>query len=221
MNESWSTKIYWEHRFDVGDTPWELGQASTVVCEALDELASAGYALRGRSALSAGCGKGADVVELARRGIAVCAVDWASTAVADARARYERDKTPQYGAATFIEGDFFSVPAQPVDLSVEHTFFCAIDPADRSRYVERVSQWIKPGGFLVGNFFVVPEEVAQTLPARSLTQAGVGPPFAATVAEIESLMSPYFATNVFREASRPAVTRRPGLEWIGIFERRP
>ena len=220
MNDSWSTKTYWEHRFDVGDTPWELGQASTVVCEVLDELSSMGYALRGRSALSAGCGKGADVVEIARRGIDVIAVDWASTAVADARVRYERDKTPQHGAVSFIEGDFFSIPVQCVDLSVEHTFFCAIDPSMRSRYIEQVSQWIKPGGFLVGNFFVVGEDIVQTLPGRSLTQAGEGPPFAATEKELESLFSPYFVTRSLRPAALPAPDRRPGLEWIGIFERR-
>ena len=220
MNKSWSTKTYWEHRFDVGDTPWELGAASSVVCEALDQIRSLGCELRGRSALSPGCGQGADVVELARRGLHVVAIDWVSSAIANARDRYERDKSPEFGGVTFIEGDFFSVPTRPVDFVVEHTFFCAIDPAMRSHYIERVSQWIKPGGFLLGNFFIVPEEIVRTLPGRSLTQAGEGPPFAATLEELESLLSPYFITKSLHPAALPAPDRRPGLEWVGIFERR-
>lgn len=221
MSKLWSTRTYWEERFDAGDTPWELGHASTVVCEALDELESTGYDLRGRAALSPGCGQGADVIEIARRGVHVTAIDWASLAVAHVSIRYEQHKTPLDGSLTVIEGDFFSVPARAVDLVVEHTFFCAIDPAIRSRYVERIAQWVKPGGFLLGNFFVVSDEIAKTLPGLSLTQAGEGPPFAATVQELDSLMAPHFSTKVLRGALHPAATRRPGLEWIGIFERRP
>jgi hypothetical protein len=134
--------------------------------------------------------------------------------------RYEQSKTAQFGALTAIEGDFFSVPARLVDLVVEHTFFCAIDPTMRALYVERLSQWIKPGGILVGNFFVVADAVAKALPGLSLTQAGEGPPFAATVGELESLMSRCFVKRVLRQADRPAPDRRPGLEWVAIFERR-
>lgn len=221
MTKSWSTKTYWENRFDVGDTPWELGQASTVVCEALQELGNMGVVVRGSAALSPGCGTGSDVMELVRRGAHVTAIDWASSAVTRVRTRYESEKTPQCGSLTVIEGDFFSVPVRSMNLVVEHTFFCAIDPSTRPKYVERLSRWIKPGGFLLGNFFIVTDEVARTLPGLSLTQAGEGPPFAATVSEVESLLSPYFVKRVLREAHRPAPERRPGVEWVGIFERRP
>jgi hypothetical protein len=36
----WSNKKYWQNRFDIGDTPWELGTASSVLREGILELGS-------------------------------------------------------------------------------------------------------------------------------------------------------------------------------------
>ena len=222
MNENsdpkWLTPQYWQSRFDSGDTPWELGRPSVVLLEAFEVLKSLGAHTNGMTVLSPGCGRGSDALALVEMGARVVGVDWSPTAVVDLRARYARLPGPT-GSLEVIAGDFFAIPPQRLDCVAEHTFFCAIDPSARPRYVERIVEWIRPGGFLVGNFFVVPGEVAATLPGLSLTQSGEGPPFATTVAELESLFSPYFITKALRPAARQEPDRRLGMEWIGVFQR--
>ena len=220
VSPSWSTAEYWQVRFEKSDTPWQLNMASTVLMEALDELESSGFSLAEKQVLSPGCGRGLDALEVASRGARVLAVDWSSTAVEDLKSRYEALRGSCHGAVEVVAGDFFAMEPQPVDMVIEHTFFCALDPSMRTTYAEKIVQWTKPGGFLVGNFFVLSQELAKTLPGLSLTQRGEGPPFASTVKEIEGLLLPNFEEVVLRPAKNPDPDRRPGMEWVGIFRRR-
>ena len=109
--------------------------------------------------------------------------------------------------------------AQQVDFISEHTFFCAIDPSARPQYVERMEVWLKPGGYLLGNFFVLSERDAGSLPGLSLTSTGEGPPFATTVSELRRLFASGFEEISLRPATTSEPDRRPGMEWIGIFRR--
>ena len=220
VSPSWSTAEYWQGRFEKSDTPWQLNVASTVLMEAIGELESRGFSLGEKRALSPGCGRGLDALEVASRGARVLAVDWSSTAVEDLKSRYEALRSSCHGAVEVVAGDFFAMEPQPVDIVIEHTFFCAIDPSMRKTYAEKIAQWTKPGGFLVGNFFVLGEEVVKTLPGLSLTQRGEGPPFASTVKELHGLLLPNFEEVVLRPAKNPDPDRRPEMEWVGIFRRR-
>jgi len=124
------------------------------------------------------------------------------------------------GSLEPIRGDFFSVPPVPVDIVIEHTFFCAIDPSIRSKYAETMARWLMPGGYLVGNFFVIPEEEARERPGLSLTKEGSGPPFGVTASDLEAILSPWFETRVLRQGGSSEESRRPGLEWVGVFQRK-
>ena len=161
-----------------------------------------------------------DALELARRGCLVIAVDWSATALSDLTQCYESVRHEFRGTLYAVHGDFFSIDPQPVEFVFEHTFLCAIDPDMRKAYVERLAAWIKPGGFLVGNFFIVEEEVAGTLPGLSLTSAGEGPPFAISKPQLLSLVDPFFTCRFLHPALQPEPDRRPGLEWVGVFQRR-
>jgi SAM-dependent methyltransferase len=206
----WSNPSYWQGRFEAHDTPWDLGHPSIVLLEALGEVESHGVKVEGARVLSPGCGRGSDALELARRGAHVTGVDWSKAAVDALRGAPIR----------VLHGDMFALPPEQVDMVCEHTFFCAIDPGMRLRYVETILQWIAPRGFLIGNFFVVPQEYAQTLPGLSLTQEGKGPPFAVTEADLKQLFSPYFELKVLKPAITGESSRRAGLEWVGVFQRR-
>jgi SAM-dependent methyltransferase len=227
-NHTWRDRAYWQGRFTSGDTPWELGAPSSVVIEALGELESRGFQVRGASVLSPGCGTASDALELVRRGARVVGVDWSEVALGVAKARYETERaelvkanTVPVGSLVLHQGDFFSIPPHQVDLVCEHTFFCAIDPSMRPRYTQAIAAWVKPQGFLAGNFFVLNQVDASSLPGLSMTREGYGPPFASTQEEIERLFSPYFDVAAMRPAKHPDPNRRPGMEWVCVFQRRP
>lgn len=215
----WLTPEYWQGRFMSSDTPWELGHPSVVLLEAFDELARRGEEIVSKRILSAGCGTGSDALALAERGAQVLAVDWSHSALAEIRARAE-SLSPDSGGVAIESGDFFSMDPRPVDVVAEHTFFCAIDPSARGRYVDRMAAWLTSGGYLVGNFFVLTDHDASSLPGLSLTSTGDGPPFATTVSELRRLLSPAFEEILLRPAARGEPDRRPGMEWVGIFRRR-
>jgi len=215
----WLTSEYWHNRFLSSDTPWELGHPSVVLLEAIEELATRGEPIRGKKILSPGCGTGSDALALAQRGAHVLAIDWSPHAIVDLEGR-SRNVPLTEGSVAIESGDFFAIEARPMDVVAEHTFFCAIDPIARSRYVDRISEWISPGGYLVGNFFVLSDAEASSLPELSLTAVGEGPPFATTVSELRRLLSSYFEEIALRPATHGEPDRRPGMEWVGIFRRR-
>jgi SAM-dependent methyltransferase len=190
-----------------------------VLLEAFKELTLRGEEIKGKRVLSPGCGTGSDALALAQLGARVLAVDWSPFALADLRARY-KERASLEGSIEVDFGDFFALKPRPVDIVAEHTFFCAIDPTARQVYVNRIAEWIAPGGYLVGNFFVLSEEMAGTLPGLSLVPTGEGPPFATTVSELTQLLRPYFEEVLLRPASQSEPDRRPGMEWVGIFRRR-
>lgn len=216
-------KEYWDGRFLAGDTPWELNAPSVVLREALSVAFPAVAAgtqrpLEGVTALSPGCGTGSDALELARQGARVLAVDWSEYACARLRERLA-DPGAQSGPGSIsvLHGDFFAARAEPVDIICEHTFFCAIEPSARREYVSAVQRWLKPGGYLLGNFFVLSEVEARALPALSLTKEGVGPPFATTERELRALFSGSFEVVALYPAEKGQEGRRPGMEWVGVF----
>lgn len=216
----WSTSQYWQGRFLEGDTPWELHAPSGVLMEALYALEGTGFTVAGKRILCPGCGRGADAFELVRRGGQVVAVDWSEEAINALRERYESARNSLVGTLELIQGDLFESSLEMIDLVCEHTLFCAIDPAARLRYVELMTGCIRPGGYLVGNFFIVGDEEVAQLKDLSLAREGRGPPFATTVTELKGLLEPYFIERALRPGSNSAPNRRQGIEWVGLFERR-
>ena len=93
-------------------------------------------------------------------------------------------------------GDFFELDKQ-FDLVLEQTFFCAIDPALRKKYVSKMHEIIKPGGKLVGVMF-----------NRSFEG---GPPFGGEANEYRELFEPYFKVKVM-EPCYNSISPRKGAE---------
>jgi protein-L-isoaspartate O-methyltransferase len=105
----------------------------------------------GASALVPGCGRGYDVIEMAKVGYHALGLDIAPTAVAAAQAHNGAClKTAGLGAwpgsASFSTDDFFQIqpPAGGFDLIYDYTFLCALDPAQRVQWAETMRRLIKP-----------------------------------------------------------------------------
>ncbi len=145
----------WERRYELGDTPWEKGEGSPGLVDFLRGHPELG---RGR-VLVPGCGTGHDARTWARHGFAVTGLDLAPSAVSLAR-----ERTAEAGVeATFECVDFLrGEPTARFDWIFEHTLFCAIEPADRDRYVAAVRRWLAPEGqFLAVHYMLGPSQTGE------------------------------------------------------------
>ena len=171
----------WESCYRAGETPWDKGAPAPPL---LDWLASpAGQRLQG-DVLVPGCGLGHDVRAIAQAtGVRVCGLDLSPAALAAARG------FPPARSETYRQGDLFALdPALhgSFDWVVEHTCFCAIDPARRRDYVRAVAELLRPGGHLLAIFYLQPWKHGEQPPP------GGGPPFGTSPQELDALFDGLF-----------------------------
>lgn len=136
---------FWDALFAADAGGWELGRPTPPL-----ETWFSQHSPKDRRALVVGCGRGHEARLLARLGARVTALDFAPTAIADARAATDPSLAVDYRLR-----DLFTLAGEPpaYDLVVEHTCYCAIDPARRDAYVDSVADALHPGGALVGLFY--------------------------------------------------------------------
>jgi len=189
---------FWAGRYQAGETGWDHGEASPGL---VDFLATRSY--RPGTVVVPGCGRGHDARVLAKAGFEVIGLDVVPQAVEEAR---RLAKAEGLRSIQFEQGDFFNlapVLRGPYDWLFEHTFFCAIDPAMRDRYVETVAALIKPGGYLLGVFYHIQPES--------------GPPFGTTREELIERFTPQFSLQY--ESVPRSYESRKGKELLMLWQR--
>jgi len=187
----------WDQAYQENFTPWDKGEPSPPLVAFLEC-----HELTGR-VLVPGCGVGHDVAFLVSRGVDAIGLDIAPTAIERAKARY-----PEL-AERFVLGDLFELKGE-FDAVVEHTCLCALPPAWRERYREAVAGLLKPGGRLIGVFFINPE----------MDPGETGPPFGISEAELKALMAARFQL-IECYVPEKAYPGREGREMVGVFEKLP
>lgn len=193
----------WDKRYETGDTPWNLQSATPEFLLLLEEKKLFQPKME---ILVPGAGHGHDAVAFAKAGFTVSSVDLSPRATQALLINAAEEKT----TVQCFREDYFDMPAQGYhqeryDRILEYTFFCAIDPSLRPRYVEASTKLLKPKGAIIGLFF----------PTDG--RAG-GPPFAVSRQEIEALFSPHFVLEI--SEPRRSVKPREGKEFLGIFHKR-
>ena len=117
---------FWEQRYADRSTPWDRGYVSPGLLKWL-----ADGDLHPCRILVPGCGRGHEVVELARRGFEVVGLDLSPTAVRLLRERLSAERLH----ATVIEEDLFHwTPAGTFDAIYEQTCLCALVPEQWTAY---------------------------------------------------------------------------------------
>lgn len=188
---------YWEQRYLEKNTPWDRGAPAPPLEEFL-----ARHRISGR-VLVPGCGRGHDVRLLASQGAIPVGLDISPTALALAKGE------KRTGSEEYLLGDLFNLPASlagSFDWVWEHTCFCAIDPGRRPDYVQSVRRALKPGGQLLGVFYIDP-------------QAEQGPPFRVSRDELRVFFDADFAVVEEWLPSR-TYPGRENCEWMRWMRRK-
>lgn len=110
---------------------------------------------KGGTALIPGCGRAYDVQLLSRSGLfeRVVGVDISETAVNSAK-QYLTDVVPPLpNNYDVISADFFTGDLPQSDLVFDYTFFCALPPARRQAWADRMTQLVPVGGCLITVMF--------------------------------------------------------------------
>lgn len=176
---------FWDECYANGNTLWDRG----AVHPALRCWLEHGHAV-GESIIVPGCGRGHEVIELARRGFEVTAIDFASDPVNELNEQLAQ--TGQH--ARVLQQDIFQFkPDDLFDFVWEQTCLCAIDPQSRSDYERAVFTWLKPNGKLLVLF-------AQT------GRPDKGPPFHCDFDEMRELFteSRWCWSDTLKEYAHPS-----------------
>ena len=155
----------WQTLYEQGKTGWDRGEPNPALSTWIEQ----GIFAAGTRTLIPGCGRGHEVVELARRGLQVTALDFAHQPIAELQATLRREGL----AAEVKQEDAFAYQDEPFDIVYEQTFLCAISPDRRTEYERRLSTWLKPNGRLCCLFLQ--------------TEATAGPPFCCPIQEMQEL----------------------------------
>lgn len=166
MAQDSSRPDFWDQRYQQGVMPWDGGEVPRDFKNWCARLTP------GARVLVPGCGTGYEVAVLDNAGARVDAIDFSPEAVGRAQA--------WLGARADLvrQADFFALGASTYDFVYERAFLCALPPRVWTAYAAKMAECIRPGGALVGYFF--------------LKSTAKGPPFGTTEPALCDLLASHF-----------------------------
>jgi SAM-dependent methyltransferase len=160
----------WEEKYRQGEIFWDKGAPSPPLLQYLERHPATGRAL------VPGCGHGHEVALAMAHGLDALGLDIAPTGIAEAKSLY-----PQL-AERFVVGDLFDPPPAlrgAFDIVLEHTCMSGLPPKLRPDYRRGIDLTLKPGGLLIGVWFISP----------NLAPGDAGPPFPFAVPDLTALFA--------------------------------
>ncbi len=186
------SKDYWNNRYETAETGWDLKTISPPLKAYIDQLTDKNLRI-----LMPGCGSGHEARYLAEQSFQhITVIDIAPLAV-----EIMKKNLADYQQVTVIEGDFFAHTGK-YDLILEQTFFCALNPDLRTKYVQKMSELLTENGKLVGLLFGV--------------QFPKNPPFGGSREEYLDLFLEKFDIKIL-EPCYNSVKPREGNELFFVF----
>ena len=132
------TREHWEAKYLDADTPWDDGHPWRPLPDLL-----ARYAPPGGRLLDIGCGLGGKAAQMADLGYHVLGVDISQAAIDAARQlNAGSDASLEFRRANFLKES----PKKPFDLAFDRSVWSTFDEAGRAAFVNRVAEWLAPGG---------------------------------------------------------------------------
>jgi len=178
---------FWDKQYQNNETGWDLKGVSPPIKSYVDTLSD-----KHISILIPGCGNAYEAEYLLQQGFDnVTLIDISSTLVNALKEKFAGK------SIHILHGDFFEHSSK-YDLIIEQTFFCAIDPSLRARYVNQCYNLLNQEGKIAGLMFNVIFEKQ-------------GPPFGGKKEEYQKLFEPLFTLLQFDTCTN-SVKPRAGNE---------
>jgi SAM-dependent methyltransferase len=189
---------YWAEIYAKDSAGWNLRSAAPVFLD----LLSNDLLKNKKSLLILGCGYGYDAVAAAKMGFEVTAIDFSESAINFA----EKLASEEGVKVNFLVEDIFKLGTEfknQFDAVYDYVTYCAINPARRKEYAEKISTLIKSTGLFLIILFPIENRDG-------------GPPFAVDPAEAEQ----FFSQNlelILSTAKINSVKPRKGRELLQIY----
>lgn len=187
-------ETFWENKYKTNKTGWDLGQISPPIKAYIDQLTN-----RNLKILIPGGGNSYEAAYLFEQGFKnVYVIDLSQIPLQNLKKRI-----PDFPSEQLIHGNFFDLD-QTFDLILEQTFFCAIHPNLRAKYVIKMTDLLGEKGKLVGLLF-------------DATLNEDHPPFGGSKEEYLSYFTPHFEIELMENCYN-SIDSRLGKELFFIMQ---
>jgi methyl halide transferase len=176
-------QTYWDNQYQANATGWDLGQVSPPIKTYINTIEN-----KEAKILIPGCGNTYEAEYLLQQGFTnITVIDIAPTLVENLKQKFANNNS-----ITIVLGDFFDHQGN-YDFIIEQTFFCALPPPMRQKYVWKMHQLLTNYGKLIGLLFNREFEVS--------------PPFGGSLNEYEQLFTKAFTFNSISMAGNSIPSR--------------
>jgi len=181
-------ETFWDTRYKDNNTRWDIGYVSTPLKDYFDQLTNKDLRI-----LIPGGGNSYEAEYLYNLGFKnVYVVDLSETALKNIQHRVSGFPESQLIHANFFDLDL------TFDLIIEQTFFCALNPTLRSKYVSKTNKLLSEKGKIVGLLFCVPLNEDH-------------PPFGGNKEEYIPYFNPFYTIEIM-ELAHNSIPSRAGNE---------
>lgn len=185
-------QTYWDNQYQANTTGWDLGEVAPPLKSYIDTLEN-----KNSQILIPGCGNTYEAVYLLEQGFTnITVIDIAPTLVKNLKNKFKDNPN-----INIVLGDFFEHQGE-YDLIIEQTFFCALPPIMRQKYVWKMHQLLAKEGKIVGLLF-----------NRTFEN---GPPFGGSLEEYKLLFNASFhflKMEVCKNSATPRAGSELFIEW--------
>lgn len=205
MTQNVNPQDAWAERWQAKRTGWDQGQGHPHRQRLLSMARELGQLPANALIFEPGCGRAHNAMEFVQNGYSVKAVDFVPEAIAEAKKLY------QHPRLELAVEDVMKVPAADkgaFDAVFDRAMLCALEKADREKYIKACATRLKSGGLFMGIIFG----------ALNPEYAG-GPPFAIPMGDLFKLLQEDF--TICDAVTLPSAPQPPVvLEEILIIARR-
>ena len=187
INPDSSNPDFWDYKYNNNDDQWDIGAPTPIIVDWFKKNKSK------KKIIIPGCGNGHDAIHLAKEGHDVYAVDFSINAINNLKNSAKNNNVK----LNILHKDFFKLQNYYgfFDIFVEYTFFCAILPNKRNKYIRESYELLNPNGIFLGIL----------LPINKKEEEG-GPPYGV---DLKKTLSSFKKLYNLIECSRSKLSIKP------------